>query len=120
MLVLGLPEIIACGGKENRFIGFYPQITATHSWYWFAKQDVLFWSYLSGVSAFGYKSTVSAIFVLCTNVPLPLHCSLQVKRERKQGRQKKRWEDNIREWTDLEFARSQRAVENRKNGGNWL
>ena len=43
-----------------------------------------------------------------------------VKGGRRQGRQKKRWEDNIREWTDLEFARSQRAVENRKNGGNWL
>ena len=25
-----------------------------------------------------------------------------VKGERRQGRQKKRWEDNIREWTDLE------------------
>ena len=23
---------------------------------------------------------------------------------RKQGRQRKRWEDNIKEWTDLEFA----------------
>ena len=36
-----------------------------------------------------------------------------VKRERRQGRQRKRWEDNIREWTELEFAKSQRAVENR-------
>ena len=36
-----------------------------------------------------------------------------VKGERRQGRQKKRWEDNIREWTGLEFAKSQRAVENR-------
>ena len=25
----------------------------------------------------------------------------------------KRWEDNIREWTGLEFAKCQRAVENR-------
>ena len=42
-----------------------------------------------------------------------------VKGGRKQGRQKKRWEDNIREWTGLEFAKSQRAVENtEKNGGN--
>ena len=24
----------------------------------------------------------------------------------------KRWEDNIREWTRLEFAKSERAVEN--------
>ena len=33
---------------------------------------------------------------------------------RRQGRQRKRWEDNIRELTGLEFAKSQRAVENRK------
>ena len=33
--------------------------------------------------------------------------------ERRQGTQKKRWEDNIREWTDLEFAKSQSAVKNR-------
>ena len=30
---------------------------------------------------------------------------------------KKKWE-NIREWTGLVFAKSQRAVENRGNGGN--
>ena len=34
-----------------------------------------------------------------------------VKGGRRQGRQRKRWEDNIREWTGLEFAKSQRAVE---------
>ena len=28
--------------------------------------------------------------------------------------QRKRWEDNIREWTGLEFAKSQSAVENRE------
>ena len=39
-----------------------------------------------------------------------------VKGERRQGRQRKRWEDNIREWTGLEFGKSQRAVENR---GKW-
>ena len=33
---------------------------------------------------------------------------------RRQGRQRKRWEDNIREWTGLEFAKSQRAMESRK------
>ena len=32
-----------------------------------------------------------------------------VKGGRRQGRQRKRWEDNIREWTGLEFAKSQRA-----------
>ena len=34
-----------------------------------------------------------------------------VKGGRRQGRQRKRWED-IREWTGLEFGKSQRAVEN--------
>ena len=33
---------------------------------------------------------------------------------RRQGRQKKRWEDNIREWTGPKFAKSQRAVENKE------
>ena len=50
-----------------------------------------------------------------------------VKGGTRQGRQRKRlednirewtglewWEDNLREWTDLEFAKSQRAVENRE------
>ena len=37
-----------------------------------------------------------------------------VKGERRQGRQRKRREDNIREWTGLEFGKSQRAVENRE------
>ena len=39
-----------------------------------------------------------------------------VKGGRRQGGQKKRWEDNIMEWTGLEFGKSQRAVENR---GKW-
>ena len=43
-----------------------------------------------------------------------------VKGGRRQGRQRKRWEDNIREWTGLEFGRPQRAVEKRENGENWL
>ena len=29
-----------------------------------------------------------------------------VKGGRRQGRQRKRWEDNIRKWTGLEFAKS--------------
>ena len=37
-----------------------------------------------------------------------------VKRERSRGRWRKRWEDNFREWTGLEFAKAQRAVENRE------
>ena len=35
-----------------------------------------------------------------------------VKGGRRQSRQRKRWED-IREWTGLEFAKSQAAVESR-------
>ena len=37
-----------------------------------------------------------------------------MKGGRRQGRQKKRWEDNISEWTGLEFAKSQRAIVNRE------
>ena len=37
-----------------------------------------------------------------------------VKGGRRQGRQRKRREDNIREWTSLGFGKSQRAVENRE------
>ena len=40
----------------------------------------------------------------------------RVKGRRRLGRQRKRWEDNIRKWTGLEFSKSQRAVENR---GKW-
>ena len=36
-----------------------------------------------------------------------------VKGKRKKGRQKKRWEDNIKEWTEMDFASSIRAAENR-------
>ena len=39
-----------------------------------------------------------------------------VKGGRRQGRQRKKWEDNIREWTGLEFGKSQRAAE---NGQKW-
>ena len=34
--------------------------------------------------------------------------------KRKRGRQKKRWEDNIKEWTGLDFNNSQRAAEDRQ------
>ena len=37
-----------------------------------------------------------------------------VKGGRRKGRQRKRWEDIIRDWTGLEFAKSLRAVENGK------
>ena len=38
----------------------------------------------------------------------------KVKGGRRQSRQRKRWEDNIREWTGLKFTKSKRAVENRE------
>ena len=36
-----------------------------------------------------------------------------VKGKRKRGRQKKRWEDNIKEWTGMDFVSSTRAAENK-------
>ena len=36
-----------------------------------------------------------------------------VKGKRKRGRQKKRWENNIKEWTGMDFASSTRAAGNR-------
>ena len=38
----------------------------------------------------------------------------KVKWGERQGRQRKRWENNIKEWTGLKFAKSQRAVKNRE------
>ena len=38
---------------------------------------------------------------------------ITVKGKRKRGRQKKRWEDNIKEWTGMDLASSTRAAENR-------
>ena len=37
-----------------------------------------------------------------------------MKRGPRQGGQRKRWEDDIREWTGLEFGKSQRVVESRE------
>ena len=36
------------------------------------------------------------------------------KGRKRQRREKKRWEDNIRKWTGLEFTKSLRAVENKE------
>ena len=41
-----------------------------------------------------------------------------VKWSRRQVWQKKRWEDNIREWAGLKFAKSPGAVENREKWKN--
>ena len=37
-----------------------------------------------------------------------------MKGGRRRGRERKRGEDNVREWTGLEVAKSQRAVEDRE------
>ena len=43
-----------------------------------------------------------------------------VKGQRKRGRQKKRWEDNIKEWTGMDFVSSTRAAENKTSGKGLL
>ena len=48
--------------------------------------------------------------VLCLSGQAKTILQGTVKGGRRQGRQEKRWEDNIREWTGLEFAKPQRAV----------
>ena len=42
-----------------------------------------------------------------------LHLILPILSYLKTGRQKKRWEDNIKEWTGMDFASSTRSAENR-------
>ena len=39
-----------------------------------------------------------------------------VKGRRKQGRERKRWKDNIKEWTDLEFVAKSYVVPNDPRG----
>ena len=48
----------------------------------------------------------------------PIHQSGQnhLARHSERGKKTRQTEDNIREWTAMEFAKSQRAVENR---GKW-
>ena len=43
-----------------------------------------------------------------------------VKGGRRQGRQRKRWEDNIREWTRLSSASPRGQWRTGENGENWL
>ena len=43
-----------------------------------------------------------------------------VKGKRRRGRQKKTWEDNIKEWSRMEFISSARAAENRKRWNGLL
>ena len=52
--------------------------------------------------------------VSCSSGPANTILQSTVKGGRRHGRQRKRWEDNIREWTGLEFGKFQRAEENRE------
>ena len=56
--------------------------------------------------------------VSCSSILAKTILQGTVKGGRRQGRQRTRWEDNIREWTGLEFGKSQRAVENREKWRN--
>ena len=62
------------------------------------------------------KETQTAVYghVSCSSALAKTILQGTVKGGRRQARQRKRWEDNIREWTGLEFGKSQRAVENRE------
>ena len=61
------------------------------------------------------KETQTAVVWSCFPFIWPGQNHLARHSERgKKTRQTKRWEDNIREWTGLEFSKSQRAVENRE------
>ena len=42
------------------------------------------------------------------------HLARHSERGKKTRQTEERWEDNIREWTGLDFSRSKRAVENRE------
>ena len=62
------------------------------------------------------KETHTAVVWNVSRLSGPAKTILQgtVKGGRRQDRQRKRWEDNIREWTGLEFRKSQRAVKNKE------
>ena len=42
------------------------------------------------------------------------HLARHSERGKKTRQAEEEWEDNIREWTGLQFGKSQRAVENRE------
>ena len=67
-----------------------------------------------------FHAMIGGKFANCSGMVMSPVLQGTVKGGRRQGRQRKRWEDNIREWTGLEFPKSQRAVENRKRWGKLL
>ena len=62
------------------------------------------------------KETQTAVVWSC--LPFIRSCQNHFSRHSERGKKtrqtEKRWEDNIREWTGLEFGKSKRAVENRE------
>ena len=65
----------------------------------------------------GHKEMQTAVVWSCLSFIRPGQNHLARHSERgKKTRQRKRWEDNIREWTGLVYGKTQRAVENR---GKW-
>ena len=67
----------------------------------------------TGKPSMPYTFTSYAVQQEQPNMPYTFTSYLHTIMNR-QGGQRKRWEDNIREWTGLEFGKSQRAVENRE------
>ena len=57
-------------------------------------------------------NTYNMINVMLSNARTFLQGAVQGGR--RQGRKRKKWEDNNKEWTGLEFGKSQWAVEDRK------
>ncbi|GFN74891.1 hypothetical protein PoB_000139700 [Plakobranchus ocellatus] len=52
--------------------------------------------------------------------PCQDHHAGTVNGGRRRGRQKKRWDDNIREWTGFELRNTLRKAKIERNGKLWL
>ena len=61
-------------------------------------------------------AAVSSFVDIGSGVSYTVDCVQYTNKLEKRAEQRKRLEDNIREWTGPEFGRSQRAVE---NGEKW-
>ena len=59
------------------------------------------------------QGTSTALYLQLPDVCMKVKTILQGTVKGKRGRQKKKWEDNIKEWTGMDFASSTRAAENR-------
>ena len=75
----------------------------------YRKEQLMIIVYRVNSPSVGHEWNVS-----CTSGPAKTILQGTVKGGRRQDRKRTRREDNIREWTGLEFAKSQRAVVNRE------